>query len=252
MRLIVSIISTLVCVSSSANSNLDWLVDLPSYIDKAIKINSEERIYCKAGESDTVSTTKNPYQGCLEKICGYPKNFTSALDSWNKDYVEFSGKNTEELKKTPVGKILHQKIDEFYKEDPNRIGDEEKKKKVLDMASNPIDNTKVSVHGASGFIVAFEGFNIFNHGEYNEETEKYEIKDSAFEGLGAAKKARIEDLKKVVEARINSVEEQYRYISAQEFIKRKYPSLDLRSGVLKYIEKLSSIEDKYIKNIDVR
>lgn len=250
MRLIVSfIISTLVCASSSANSNLDWLVDLPSYIDKAIKINSEERIYCKADESDTANTHKNPYQACLEKICGHPKSFTSALDSWKKDYVELSGKDTEELKKTPVGKILHQKIDEFYKEDSYHIADEEMKKEFLEMASNPIDNTKVSVHGASGIIVALEDINILNHGEYNNETGRYEIKDSVFEGLDAAKKARIEDLKKVFEARINSQEEQYRHVSSQEFIKRKYPNLDLRSGILKYIEKLSSIEDKFIKNI---
>jgi hypothetical protein len=249
MRLSLVLFCTLFSITVKATSDLEWLVDLPSYIDKAIKSNSQEKLYCNAVEETLSKTNQNPYQSCLEQICGDPETFTSALDLWTKDYIELSGKDTEELKKTPVGKILNQKIEEFYKEDPNRLGNEKMRKELLEMANKPLQNMKVSIHGASGFLVAFEGFGIFNHGKYNEDTDKYEIQESAFVGVLESKRDRLKDLKVKVEDRINSVEQQYRYISAQEFMKIKYPSLDFKSGVLKYIEELSIIEGQYIKNV---
>jgi hypothetical protein len=93
MRLSLVLFCTLFSITVKATSDLEWLVDLPSYIDKAIKSNSQEKLYCNAVEETLSKTNQNPYQSCLEQICGDPETFTSALDLWTKDYIELSGKD---------------------------------------------------------------------------------------------------------------------------------------------------------------
>ena len=229
---------------------------------------------CAVGEGyQRFEQTYYPYQNCLEEVCGSKE--TGYVPLVTQEY-DSRVDNIEQLKQSRMGLLLSEKIQTYYKEDSSVISDEDKKK-YLEMAETPLEHIIVDNNGAMGFLifvrkdvtVAFGLIDIESKADDKEgpfedkSVEDIELlkqleREKLFKDMDLESIERIKTLKENIVSFLNSKAVQGRaqmspeggLFSSQRFFLAKYGDIPLKDAILRYINELETIEQRYTKNLD--
>ncbi|MFT6632846.1 MAG: hypothetical protein ACJAS4_002811 [Bacteriovoracaceae bacterium] len=147
-----------------------WKLD----VDKLLENPPLSKIKC----SEEIESNVNPYQNCLEEVCGNSKNFTSTLDKYVLKIL--NGSSSTDPKRNEV-KGLIEKYYKNSKNDNNEMSDESYKKLIKEVIkSNPSIETGNTLN-LIPFMSMFHAHQKVS--KYNETMGQYIFNTTAFEEL---------------------------------------------------------------------
>ena len=187
----------------------------------------------------------NPYQQCLEDICG--SDFVPTITEWDREMEYWEGSDLEVLKQTEPGKVLAEKIDSYYAPLPEELAVDDET--LTAMAKKPMENIALSIQGPTGRRMLSNDLGIFQFLSRDGAASGYRISEEALAGKAPEALGRWRELKNDIENALNHPHRRFRFLSARTFFQKKYGDTPLRQALLRYTDELVPMLRRYEENV---
>ncbi len=230
---------------------IDWATTPPTRLC-AEKLQSNH-------QSSRSNDNNNPYQECLENICGPSDQFIPLRTRHYRKKYGLEKFDAHQLKNTTRGgREISQKIAEYYsleeqlELDPKRKA--ELKDAILPMLENPVRHIELPTHGIYGGAIFGKVYDIMDmvviH-TYNDEGELIDTKlnEDSFKNIDDQLKAQYRELG---QSYVNYNKAPLRILaqnSVSKYLSEKYGNIPLQDAITKYIDYAIGLQERMQKNI---
>jgi hypothetical protein len=219
-----------------------WMVELPAKINNAVS-GIEINRSCNDGQEITSSTSKNPYNSCLKKICGDPSEYKSTFQKWLEENAKLINTDLSSTEKSDIGKKLIANIDKYFELESTsfEVDKDELNNEILKLRKD-YNSFLLPSSGEAGVLTVLEAFKVF---EYSDDaSEEYTIKNDYFQGKTGKELEMAKFLAKSTETYMRDPRRGLRSFSSIGYIKSLYPDKNEADAIVQYVKDMNKLAEE--------